>query len=717
MNLAFRLASGGGADGGPALPGSLRVNPRLSRWLEIRPDGMVEVRPGKVEIGQGILTALAQIAAEELEVSTARIVMAPARTDLSPDEGMTSGSLSIQESGTALRHACAEARALLLDAAARRLGTPVAALAVSDGDIVAPDGTRTSYWAFAAEKLLERDATAGPPPKSSSAYRIVGQALPRLDLPDKVYGRPRFVHDLDLPGMMHGRVLRPPSPAAALDALDDTAARGMSGVAGVVRDGSFVGVLAEREHAAVTALEQLRRDSTWREPASLPDERDIAVWLKSRPAEMRVVDERAPTSAVPARRTRRARYSRPFLAHASIGPSCAVAQWAGSRLHVWTHSQGIYNLRADLALALHMRPEDIVVEHMEGAGCYGHNGADDVALDAALLARAAGARPVRVQWSREDELAWSPFGPAMAVELEADLDGEGAIVAWRHEVWSNGHSTRPGRAQSPTLLAARHLAQASEPPAAINPPLAAGGGAERNAVPLYDFPARRIVSHRVLDMPIRTSALRSLGAFVNVFAIESFIDELAAELGVDAVAYRLRYLRDPRARAVIEAAAARAGWGRQPSCEGYGRGIGFARYKNTGAYCAVVAEVEVERDVRARRLVIAADAGLAINPDGIANQLEGGAIQATSWTLKEAVRFDRTRITSASWGEYPILRFSEIPAVEIELLSRPDAPPLGAGEAAQGPTAAAIGNAVRDALGMRVRDLPITPERVVSSAD
>jgi CO/xanthine dehydrogenase Mo-binding subunit len=427
-----------------------------------------------------------------------------------------------------------------------------------------------------------------------------------------------------------------------------------------------------------------------------------------------VVDERAPESPAAAARTLRARYSRPYLAHASIGPSCALAQWSGDALHVWSHSQGVYNLRADLAVALGLEPERIVVAHAEGAGCYGHNGADDVALDAALLARAAGGRPVRLVWTRTDELAWAPFGPAMAIELEAEVDEAGEVVAWRHDLWSNGHSTRPGRAATPTLLAATHLERPFERLLAINPPLPAGG-ADRNSVPLYDFPARRIVNHRLLAMPLRTSALRSLGAFANVFAIESFVDELARARDEDPVAWRLRHLSDPRARAVVEAAARRAGWSQRQRREAWGHGIGFAKYKNLGAYCAVVAEIEAEREIRVRRLVAAVDVGLVINPDGVANQIEGGAIQATSWTLKEAVRFDRVRVTSSTWEDYPILKFSEVPAVEVEIVSRRDAPSVGAGEAAQGPTAAAITNAVYDALGARVRDLPITPERIAAA--
>jgi CO/xanthine dehydrogenase Mo-binding subunit len=361
-------------------------------------------------------------------------------------------------------------------------------------------------------------------------------------------------------------------------------------------------------------------------------------------------------------------------------------------------------------------PDHVVVEHAEGAGCYGHNAADDVALDAALLARATAGRPVKVSWSREDELGWAPFGPAMLVEVEAEVDALGEVRAWRSDIWSNGHTTRPGRAPQPVLLAASHLERGFEPALAINTPLASGGGAERNAVPGYGFATTRIRSHRLLDMPIRTSALRGLGAFLNVFAIESVVDDVAFDRGIDAVEWRLRHLSDPRGRVVVEAAARLAQWASWKPAEGRGRGIGYARYKQTGAYCAVVAEIEAAREILVRRLAIAIDVGFAVNPDGVANQAEGGAIQAASWTLKEAVRFDRSRVTSLAWADYPILRFSEVPQVRVQLLQRADEPSVGAGEASMGPTAAAIGNAVRDALGVRVRDLPITPERILAAS-
>jgi CO/xanthine dehydrogenase Mo-binding subunit len=713
MNVAYQVAAGAAA--GPPLPGSLRTNRRLSQWLRVRRDGWVEVTSGKVELGQGILTALRQIAADELDVALERVRMIATTTAASPDEGVTSGSLSVQESGIALRHACAEARAIYLAAAAQALGVAAETLRIEDGDIVSEGNVRTSYWELADDALLDREATGDVAPKSASARRLAGIAAERVDIPDKVFGRPRFIHDLVLPDLLHGRVLRPPSPGAQLVTLDEGAVR-LPGVVAVVCDGAFVGVVAVDEAVAVKAVERLRAGATWQEADTLPDAADLAAWLKAQPAETTMIAERAADAATPVARTVRRAYTKPFLAHASIGPSCAVAQWRDGGVHVRTHSQGVYNLRADLALALSLPRERIVVEHVEGAGCYGHNGADDVALDAALLARAAGGRPVRVQWSRADELGWAPFGPAMAVAIEADLDAAGEIVGWRHDVWSNGHSLRPGRAKTPTLLAAAHLATPFAPIAAINAPLAAGGGADRNSVPPYDFPLR-VTSHRVLSMPVRASALRSLGAFANVFAIEQFVDELAAERGEDPLAWRLRHLSDARARAVIEAAAARAGWSRRRKADGVGHGLAFARYKTTAAYCAVIAEIAAEREIRVRRLVIAVDVGEVINPDGVVNQIEGGAIQATSWTLREAVRFDRRRVTSDSWEAYPILRFSEVPAVDVEIVSRPEQKPVGAGEAAQGPTAAAIANAVADALGVRVRDLPITPERIVAAME
>jgi CO/xanthine dehydrogenase Mo-binding subunit len=700
----------------PKLPVSLAANPVLSSWVRFSPGGEVKVSPGKVEIGQGIVTALAQIAADELDVDIGRVQMVRASTSISPNEGVTSGSLSVQQSGRAIRHACAEIRQIFVGAASDRLGVGIDALDVKDGTISGPGNVSTSYWELANEVSLDRDATPGATPKSSTQRMLAGKSVQRVDIPDKVFAHPRFIHDFALPGMLHARVLRPELSAAKLVTLSENHARAVGGLVAIVRDGNFVGVVSETEDGAQAALKALRKSATWSSGETLPDEERLAEWLKAQPSEQTVVDTKTASGKRAKDRTIRRQYTRPYVAHASIAPSCAVAQWTGERVHVWTHSQGVYFLRADLALVLKLPLENITVEHLEGAGCYGHNAADDVALDAVLLAKAAGGRPVRVQWSREDEMSHAPFGAAMAIEIEADLDAQGKIVEWRHRIWSNGHTARPGRAAQPALLAASELANPFPRYISTNPPQANGGGADRNSIPLYDFLSWQIECYRLLTMPIRTSALRTLGGQANVFAIESFIDELASERGEDPVAIRLRHLSDSRAQDVIRSVARRANW-KPDKQSGRGYGLGFARYKNTGAYCAVVAEVEGAADVSVKRLTIAVDVGEAINPDGVINQIEGGAIQATSWVLKERVRFDRQRITSNSWSSYPILRFSEVPEVQVELILRPDSEPLGAGEAAHGPVTAAIANAVFDALGVRVRNLPITRESLIAAME
>jgi nicotinate dehydrogenase subunit B len=698
------------------LPVSLAANPRLSSWVSFAADGDVTVSPGKVEIGQGIVTALAQIAADELDVDIARVRMVRASTSASPNEGVTSGSLSIQQSGRAIRQACAEIKQLFLAAASDRFGVDANALDISDGTISGPGNVRTSYWELAGEVSLDRDATPLAVPKSVARRALAGQSVQRLDIPDKVFAHPRFIHDTALPGMLHGRVMRPDLSRAKLIDLKEDGARAVPGVVAIVRDGSFAGVVCETEHGAEAALEALRKGATWSPGETLPDENDLAGFLKAQPVESTAIDTRTATTAGATAQTIRRQYTRPYIAHASIAPSCAMAQWDGDHVHVWTHSQGVYLLRADLALVLKLPVENITVEHLEGAGCYGHNAADDVALDAVLLAKAAGGRPVRVQWSRADEMTHAPFGAAMAIEIEADLDAQKEIVGWRHSIWSNGHAARPGRAPQPALLAAFELEHPFPRMISANPPQANGGGGDRNAIPLYDFPSWTIESHRLLTMPVRTSALRTLGAQGNVFAIESCLDEIAAARGEDPVAFRLRHLSDERAKDVIRAAAKRAGWKPAPK-PGVGYGVGFARYKNTGAYCAVVAEIEGEEDIRVSKLWVAVDVGEAINPDGVVNQIEGGAIQATSWVLKERVRFDSTHITSNSWTEYPILRFSEVPAVQVDLIQRPEIDPVGAGEAAHGPVTAAIANAVFDCLGVRIRNLPITRDRLIAAME
>ncbi|MCK1613743.1 MULTISPECIES: molybdopterin cofactor-binding domain-containing protein [unclassified Bradyrhizobium] len=700
----------------PTLPVSLAANPKLSSWVKLIGDGRVAISPGKVEIGQGIVTALAQIAADELDVDIGRIEMIRASTAASPNEGVTSGSLSVQQSGRALRHACAEVRQRFLTAASERLGVDASLLEIDDGMISGPGNVRTSYWELACDVSLDHDANVGATAKIVAKRTVAGHSVQRVDIPDKVFARNRFIHDCPLPNLLHGRVLRPDISGARLIALDETATRAVPGLVAIHRDGGFAGVVADSEVAAEAALKALRKGATWLAGEPLPDENDLAGFLKSQPVETTVIDVRTTAATPKLARTLRRQYIRPYIAHASIAPSCAMARWNGDRVHVWTHSQGVYLLRADLAIVLKLPPENIVVEHMEGAGCYGHNAADDVALDAVLLATAVGGRPVRVQWSRHDEMSQAPFGAAMAIEIEADLNADNEIVGWRHAIWSNGHAARPGRAAQPALLAASEIATPWPRMVSTNPPAANGGGGDRNSVPLYDLKAWTVTSHRLLTMPVRTSALRTLGGQGNVFAIESLLDEIAALRGEDPIAFRLRHLRDERAKDVIRAAARRAQWKPQKQA-GIGHGVGFARYKNTGAYCAAIAEIEGTDDIRVKRLTLAVDVGEAINPDGVINQIEGGAIQATSWVLKERVRFDRMRITSTSWTDYPILTFSEVPMVDVEIVQRPEIEPVGAGEAAHGPVTAAIANAVYDCLGVRVRDLPITRDKIIAAME
>jgi nicotinate dehydrogenase subunit B len=698
----------------PTLPVSLAANPKLSSWVKFGADGQVTLCPGKVEIGQGIVTALAQIAADELDIDLARVKMVRATTAGSPNEGVTSGSLSIQQSGRAIRAACAEIRQIFLAAASDKLGVETDTLDIEDGTISGPGNVRTSYWELAEDVSLDRDATPGAKAKPIAKRALVGQPVQRLDIPDKVFGHRRFIHDLALPGMLHGRVMRSENSQAKLQGLKEDAARAVSGFVAVVRDGSFAGVVCESEASANAAVAALRKGASWSAGEALPDENNLADFLKAQPVESTVLDTRTAAAPGKAARTIKRQYTRPYIAHASMAPSCAIAQWSGDRVHVWTHSQGVYLLRADMALVLKIPVENITIEHLEGAGCYGHNAADDVALDAVLLAKAAGGKPVRVQWTRADEMTHGPFGAAMAIEIEADLDASDEIVGWRHAIWSNGHAARPGRGTQPTLLAGYELADPFPRPITGNPPQATGGGAGRNSVPLYDFPSWQIESHRLLTMPVRTSALRTLGGQGNTFAIESFLDEIAAERGEDPVAFRLRHLKDERSRDVIRAAAKLANW--KPAAKpGIGYGVGYSRYKNDGAYCAAVAEIEGDADIRVKRLWLATDVGEAINPDGVINQIEGGAIQATSWVLKERVRFDRSRITSNSWTEYPILTFSETPQVEVEVIQRSEVDPVGAGEAAHGPVTAAIANAVFDCLGVRVRNLPITRDALIAA--
>jgi CO/xanthine dehydrogenase Mo-binding subunit len=693
------------------LPADLAQNPQLSRWIAVRDDGRLTVRTGKVELGQGAVTAILAMAAAELALPLARLDAVAGDTTCAPDEGITSGSQSIELGGAAMRHVAALVRERFERAARQRAGRGGAAVQVADGRFrVAGAGTAFDYLDLRGEVDLAVSAADLPAPVFRSA--VPDPAFVRLDLPAKLAGA-AFVHDLQVPGMAHGRVLRPAHPAAVLATFDRDALAALPGVLTVVVDGSFVGLVARSEREADVALARAARLARWRRSAELPRLDDQGEWMETLPPQevATVVADGAPAPAVVQRHA--AAYSRPHLAHASLAPSCALAQWQDGRLTVHSHTQNVYPLRGQLAAALDVAPAQVDVIHAMGAGCYGHNGADDVALDAALLARAAGV-PVLCRWSRHDEMTWSPFGAPMRMRLSAGLDAAGRIVDWTHDVYTPPHLARPLGNAGIDLLAAWQQAEPRAPTPAQILRGPAGTG-DRNAVPLYDVGRRRITHHLLPQgRPLRTSAIRALGAHGNVFAIESFLDELAGLAGQDPLAFRLAHLQDPRARAVLEAAARAACWDPDDAGgEGLGRGLGFARYKNMGGYCAIVARVEMTETIRVRSIHAAVDCGAVVHPDGLLNQIEGGIVQALSWTLKEQVTWDEDGIVSRDWEHYPILGFAECPPIDVTVLADATLPPLGAGECAAGPTAAAVGNAVAHALGVRVRHLPITAERVL----
>ena len=699
----------------PGLPPTLANNPRLDAWVRFPEKGKAVVATGKVEIGQGILTAMRQLAAEELCLAPERIELLSGDTDLTPNEGYTSGSQSMQYGGVALRLACAEVRALFLDRAAVKLGAPRAELSIEEGAVLRQGRpTGEDYWSLAGEVDLSRHATGGAALKEIAADALLGRDMPRIDLGAKVLGEPVYVHDMALPGMLHARVMRQPRPGARIGKFDEAGLRrAAKGPVEFIRDGNFLAVLGADE----TVVENLAADAgsrvAWDNVERVNPQREEAGALLQQPSIDRVIGD--PEAAPPAAGRYEASFTRMHIAHASVAPSCAVALYEAGRLQVWTHCQGVYPLRAALARALKLDPAAISVKHVQGPGCYGHNGADDAATDAAIIALARPGRPVRVRWRREEEFAFEPVSPAMVVTVHAGLDAAGRPADWTTEIWSGRHSSRPGGGGN--LLAAEALPDAAEPPQPVDVPEASGGGGTRNGMPLYDFAKKRIRHHLVPETPVRTSALRGLGATINVYAIEMAMDELAERARTDPVAYRLSLLSDARARAVIERVADMSSWRPGlPAGTGKGRGVAFARYKNMAAYAAVVAEVEVEEEVHLVNVWCAADAGLVVNPDGAINQLEGNIVQAASWALKEGVRLDETGIASRDWDSYPVLRFSEVPEIFVALVDpKADRPPLGVGEASGGPAAAAIGNAVAHALGARIRDLPLSRDRIMAA--
>ena len=692
-----------------SLPKALTSHPLVSQWIDFASPGLARVRTGRVELGQGNVTAMAQVAADELDVRMDQVVAIAGDTTATPDEGVTSGSQSMEAGALCVRLAASAARALLLREAASFLGAREDELSVVEG-VVHRGGkaTRCTYWTLAPRVAFTVAVAAHAAPKPAHARRIAGSAQPRMDLPQKVRGG-GFIHDMAIEGMLHGRVLHPPSRHARLESAALEALAKRSGVVSVLRDGSFVGVVASSEADAVEAIALAARECRWSGRRDAPA--DPVAAMAQTPAAPQAMVEKGDVEGARGRRFETV-VSRPYLLHGSIGPSCALAHWDAGRLRVWTHSQGVYPLREALATVLRVDRGRIDVIHRDGAGCYGHNGADDVALDAALLARAVPGKPVRVTWSRAQEFASSPLGPAAVVRANAVVGDDGRMSAMSLDIAGQPFGGRPHRDGRANLLSAELLEGAS----ALPPPGDIVGGIERNGAPLYSIANVRVVKRVVTELPFRTSSLRALGAYVNVFAIETLVDEIARALGRDALDFRLAHLDDARARVVLERLGTLCRW-REERTEGEGLGIAFARYKNSAAYCAVAARVAAAgEELRLTHMYAVVDAGEAINPDGIANQVEGGMVQSASWTLKEQVRFDGDAVATRGWDDYPILKFSEAPRVHVDIVARPEEKPLGVAEAAQGPAAAAIANAVHDALGARVRRLPITREAIIAAS-
>ncbi|OZI19955.1 aldehyde dehydrogenase [Bordetella genomosp. 9] len=696
------------ASKGPKLPGNLNTTPMLDAWVRLDETGKLTVFTGKAELGTGVRTAFIQIAAEELDVAPEAVHLVTADTGRTPNEGYTAGSHSVADSGTAILNAAAQVRGLLVQAAADRLKVAVDTLTVAQGVIQAPDGRRLTYGEAVAGLDLHRAAQPESSLKDPRTHTVLGQSMPRVDIPGKVTGGASYVQDMRLPGMVHARVVRQPSYGARLIKADFDGVQAMPGVIKVVHDGNYLAVVAQDEWQAIVAMRALAQSAQWEETYVLPDEAGIHDYLKSLPSrEIDVIDRKGP--AAPGVRTLKARYSKPYLTHGSIGPSCAIGHFDNGAMTVWTHTQGVFPLRKGLAEMLSLPQDKVRCIHVEGSGCYGHNGADDVAADAALVARAVPGRPVRVQWMRDQEHTWEPAGPPMVTEVQASLDAQGNVVDWQYEIWSNGHNQRIDNAGR--MIPTWALAQPFTPAPPVPIPMPEGGG-DRNSIPLYAFPNAKVLHHFIPEMPLRVSAMRSLGAYMNIFAIESFMDELAAATQADPVEYRLRHIKDPRARDVIQLAAQRFGWDPKRKREpGRGFGFSFAMYKNLMAYLAIGMELTVDRDsgeVHVHRAVAAIDTGQIVNPDGVRNQVEGGIIQSTSWTLYEQLHFDKRRVTTFDWSTYPILRFSNVPdKIEVHLIDRPGAPFLGAGEASQGPASACVANAIADATGMRLRSTPL----------
>ncbi|UPK06612.1 molybdopterin cofactor-binding domain-containing protein [Bradyrhizobium sp. 170] len=694
---------------------------KFETFIRITADGSVTAYNGHVDLGTGIRTALGQIVAEELDVSFARVVVVLGDTSLVPNQGATIASETIQITAVPLRKAAAQARQFLIARAAARLELPVDDLIVEDGLIHGQDNRSISYGELIAGETIQLELADDVPVKPASAYSIVGQSVPRVDLPAKATGELVYVHDMRVPGMLHGRVVRPPYAGVdvgdfigtSLIAVDETSVCDIPGLVAVVRIGDFVGVVAEREENAIKAAAQLK--VSWKPVPTLPDLKDIETALRANPSAPRTlidkgnVDAAIAGAAKPMPRT----YIWPYQMHASIGPSCAVADYQEDQTRVWSGTQNPHHLRTELARLIHRREAEIEVIRMEAAGCYGRNCADDVSADAVLLSRAVG-RPVRVQLTREQEHAWEPKGTAQLMDVNGGLNADGSVAGY-------DFATRYPSNGAPTLAL---LLTGTIP----HTPVVFEMG-DRTAIPPYDYENLRVVAN---DMPpiVRASWLRGVSALPNTFAHESWIDECADEAGVDPIEYRLRYLKDSRAVDLVNAVAERAGWKprpmwQEPEAEGdivRGRGFAYALYVHSkfpgygAAWSAWIADVAVNKatgDVSVTRVVAGQDSGLMINPDGVRHQIHGNVIQSTSRALMEEVSFDRTSVTAREWGAYPIIKFPEVPKIDVLMLPRQDQPPLGVGESASVPSAAAIANAIYDATGVRFRELPFTPERIL----
>jgi len=687
----------------------------VDSFLAVHADGSVTVFVGKVDIGTGGRIAMRQIVGEELDVPLERIAMIEGDTALTPNQGATAGSYGIARGGAQLRQAAATARQALLAQAAQRLNRPAGDLQITDGVVSAKDGSASvSYGDLLGDRAFNVKIDIKAPLKSHERFRFIGKSLPRPDMPAKVTGHHRYLHDLTLPGMLHARVIRPPALGATLVSVDESSIAGVGGVR-VVRIQSFLAVMAEREWDAVRAARALH--TKWTAGTGLPDQgKEFDSMRASRVVRDQEIAKRGDLSALSAppagTRPLAASYRWPIQTHGSIGPSCGVADVRADRVTVWSSSQNTHGFQATCARVLGLERERVRVIYMDGAGSYGPNGADDAAIEAVLLSRAVG-RPVRVQWSRQEEHGLDPKGPAQLLELRAAVDPDGQVAAWETQAW-----LPLATANLPNIpLLSVDAAGIQQTPGRST------GLIYQNIDPPYTMPNVNAVVHWIPDAPLRTSAIRAPGKIANTFAVESFVDEIAALARVDPVEFRLRRLTNPRGVEVLRRTAARLGWQPRPSPRPVdartavltGRGIAYVHYKHEETLVAMGMEVAVERAtgrIRVTRVVCAQDCGLMINPACVQSQLEGNIIQTLSRTLHEEVVYDRDGVTTVDWGSYPILTFPEVPALEFELIQRLDQPPLGVGEAASTPVPAALANAVFDATGVRLRTVPFRAERV-----